>query len=120
MAIELGKYGVRTNNVNPTVVLTRMGKIAWSDFKKSAETAEPIMRRIPLGRFAGLCTIEFEERAEMKIHLDARSTKLYTTYYKNIQFCVIAIFLETDDIAMQSSSCSATIFHYSERNVPRS
>lgn len=71
MAIELGKYGIRTNNVNPTVVLTRMGKIAWSDPNKS----EPIMRRIPLGRFAGLCTIEFEERAEMKIHLDARVHK---------------------------------------------
>jgi len=48
MAIELGKYGIRTNNVNPTVVLTRMGKIAWSDPKKS----EPIMQRIPLGKFA--------------------------------------------------------------------
>jgi len=49
MAIELGKYGVRTNNVNPTVVLTRMGKIAWSDPVKST----PILNRIPLGRFAG-------------------------------------------------------------------
>lgn len=48
MAIELGKYGIRTNNVNPTVVLTRMGKIAWSDPEKSG----PIMKRIPLGRFA--------------------------------------------------------------------
>lgn len=49
MAIELGHYGIRTNNVNPTVVLTRMGKIAWSDPKKSG----PILRRIPLERFAG-------------------------------------------------------------------
>jgi L-xylulose reductase len=49
MAIELGKYGIRTNNVNPTVVLTRMGKIAWSDPKKSG----PIMQRIQLGKFAG-------------------------------------------------------------------
>jgi len=48
MAIELGKYGIRTNNVNPTVVLTRMGKIAWSDPAKS----KPILNRIPLGRFA--------------------------------------------------------------------
>ncbi|VVC36495.1 NAD(P)-binding domain,Short-chain dehydrogenase/reductase SDR [Cinara cedri] len=48
MAIELGKHGIRTNNVNPTVVLTRMGQIAWSDPEKSG----PIMRRIPLGRFA--------------------------------------------------------------------
>jgi len=55
MAIELGKCGIRTNSVNPTVVLTRMGKIAWSDPEKS----EPIMRRIPLGRFAGMFTMEF-------------------------------------------------------------
>ncbi|VVC25440.1 Short-chain dehydrogenase/reductase, conserved site,NAD(P)-binding domain,Short-chain [Cinara cedri] len=48
MAIELGTYGIRTNNVNPTVVLTKMGKKAWSDPKKS----EPILNRIPLGRFA--------------------------------------------------------------------
>jgi len=54
MAIELGKCGIRTNSVNPTVVLTRMGQIAWSDPEKS----EPIMKRIPLGRFAGLCTME--------------------------------------------------------------
>lgn len=50
MAIELGPYGIRTNNVNPTVVLTKMGIKAWSDPKKS----EPILKRIPLGRFAGL------------------------------------------------------------------
>lgn len=50
MAIELGPYGIRTNNVNPTVVLTKMGKKAWSDPKKSG----PILNRIPLGRFAGL------------------------------------------------------------------
>ncbi|XP_050541144.1 L-xylulose reductase-like [Daktulosphaira vitifoliae] len=48
MAIELGKFGIRTNNVNPTVVMTRMGKIAWSDPAKST----PILNRIPLGRFA--------------------------------------------------------------------
>ncbi|XP_060870258.1 L-xylulose reductase-like isoform X2 [Metopolophium dirhodum] len=48
MAVELGPLGIRTNNVNPTVVLTKMGLIAWSDPKKS----EPIMKRIPLGRFA--------------------------------------------------------------------
>lgn len=49
MAIELGPYGIRTNNVNPTVVLTEMGQKAWSDPKKS----QPIMERISLGRFAG-------------------------------------------------------------------
>lgn len=50
MAIELGPFDIRTNNVSPTIVLTKMGKIAWSDPKKSG----PIKNRIPLGRFAGL------------------------------------------------------------------
>jgi L-xylulose reductase len=50
MAIELGPLGIRTNNVNPTVVMTQMGKKAWSDPAKSG----PILKKIPLGRFAGL------------------------------------------------------------------
>jgi L-xylulose reductase len=48
MAVELGKHGIRVNSVNPTVVLTEMGKRAWSD----PEKGEPMLRRIPLGRFA--------------------------------------------------------------------
>lgn len=48
MAIELGPYGIRTNSVNPTVVLTPMGQRAWSDPGKSG----PMLARIPLGRFA--------------------------------------------------------------------
>ncbi|XP_050541368.1 L-xylulose reductase-like [Daktulosphaira vitifoliae] len=48
MAIEFGPKGIRTNNVCPTVVLTKMGMKAWSDPAKS----KPIMDRIPLGRFA--------------------------------------------------------------------
>jgi NAD(P)-dependent dehydrogenase (short-subunit alcohol dehydrogenase family) len=48
MAVELGKYGIRANAVNPTVVLTEMGKRAWSDPEKGG----PMLRRIPLGRFA--------------------------------------------------------------------
>jgi NAD(P)-dependent dehydrogenase (short-subunit alcohol dehydrogenase family) len=49
MSIELGPHGIRTNNVNPTVVMTKMGAKAWSDPAKS----NPILNRIPLGRFAG-------------------------------------------------------------------
>lgn len=49
MAIELGPHGIRTNNVNPTVVLTKMGEKAWSNPDKSG----PVLNRIPLGRFAG-------------------------------------------------------------------
>lgn len=49
MCVELGPLGIRTNNVNPTVVMTKMGAKAWSDPEKSG----PILKRIPLGRFAG-------------------------------------------------------------------
>ncbi|WP_456833099.1 glucose 1-dehydrogenase [Deinococcus sp. UYEF24] len=48
MAIELGPHGIRTNSVNPTVVLTPMGQRAWSDPAKSG----PMLARTPLGRFA--------------------------------------------------------------------
>lgn len=48
MAVELGAKGIRVNSVNPTVVLTEMGRAAWS----SEEKAAPMLARIPLGRFA--------------------------------------------------------------------
>jgi NAD(P)-dependent dehydrogenase (short-subunit alcohol dehydrogenase family) len=47
-ALELGAHGIRCNAVNPTVVLTEMGKQNWSDPAK----ADPMLRNIPLGRFA--------------------------------------------------------------------
>ncbi|XP_076154000.1 L-xylulose reductase isoform X1 [Alosa pseudoharengus] len=48
MALELGPYQIRVNSVNPTVVMTDMGRIGWSD----PEKAEAMTSRIPLGRFA--------------------------------------------------------------------
>ncbi|MBV8375806.1 MAG: SDR family oxidoreductase, partial [Verrucomicrobia bacterium] len=48
MAVELGQYKIRVNSVNPTVVLTEMGKRAWSDPAKGG----PMLARIPLRRFA--------------------------------------------------------------------
>ncbi|KAM9817464.1 L-xylulose reductase [Neosynchiropus ocellatus] len=48
MALELGPHQIRVNSVNPTVVLTDMGRRGWSD----PEKAKPMMSRIPLGRFA--------------------------------------------------------------------
>jgi L-xylulose reductase len=49
MAVELGPYNIRVNSIAPTVVMTEMGKMAWSDPKK----AQSLLNRIPLGRFAG-------------------------------------------------------------------
>ena len=46
-AVELGRHGIRVNSVNPTVTLTPMGEMAWSDPAKS----DPVLARIPLGRF---------------------------------------------------------------------
>jgi NAD(P)-dependent dehydrogenase (short-subunit alcohol dehydrogenase family) len=48
MAVELGEHNIRVNSVNPTVVLTDMGKRAWSDPAKGG----PMLARIPLRRFA--------------------------------------------------------------------
>ncbi|CAJ1080449.1 L-xylulose reductase-like [Xyrichtys novacula] len=48
MALELGPYQIRVNTVNPTVVMTDMGRLGWSDPEKSKN----MMSRIPLGRFA--------------------------------------------------------------------
>jgi L-xylulose reductase len=48
MAVELGQHGIRVNSVNPTVVMTEMGKRAWTDPAKGG----PMLARIPLRRFA--------------------------------------------------------------------
>ncbi|XP_077979414.1 L-xylulose reductase-like [Glandiceps talaboti] len=48
MAMELGPHKIRVNVVNPTVVMTAMGKANWSD----PERAKPMLSRIPLQKFA--------------------------------------------------------------------
>ncbi|XP_023197143.1 L-xylulose reductase isoform X1 [Xiphophorus maculatus] len=48
MALELGPHQIRVNSVNPTVVMTKMGRLGWSD----PEKAQTMKSRIPLGRFA--------------------------------------------------------------------
>lgn len=48
MALELGPHSIRVNALNPTVTLTPMAEMAWSDPAKSG----PMLAKIPLGRFA--------------------------------------------------------------------
>jgi len=48
LALELGPHKIRVNAVNPTVVMTDMGRLGWSDPAK----AKPMLDTIPLGRFA--------------------------------------------------------------------
>ncbi|XP_018804831.1 PREDICTED: L-xylulose reductase [Bactrocera latifrons] len=47
LALELGPKQIRVNSVNPTVVLTQMGRENWSDEEKSG----PLLAHIPLNRF---------------------------------------------------------------------
>ncbi|XP_075072886.1 L-xylulose reductase [Mixophyes fleayi] len=48
MALELGPKKIRVNCVNPTVVMTAMGRANWTDPQEVAT----MLNRIPLGRFA--------------------------------------------------------------------
>ncbi|XP_066469695.1 L-xylulose reductase [Tiliqua scincoides] len=48
MALELGPQKIRVNSVNPTVVMTEMGRLNWTDPQKAGD----MIRRIPLGKFA--------------------------------------------------------------------
>lgn len=45
---EWGRFGIRVNSVNPTVTLTPMAIMAWSEPSKR----DPALAAIPLGRFA--------------------------------------------------------------------
>jgi len=47
LALELGPRKIRVNSVNPTVILTQMGRENWSDPEKSG----PLLSHIPLRRF---------------------------------------------------------------------
>lgn len=47
-ALELGKYGIRVNSVNPTVVMTPMSAWYWGQ----PEVCDPFLATMPLGRWA--------------------------------------------------------------------
>lgn len=46
-ALELGKYNIRVNSVNPTAVMTNMSKRYWS----RPDIAGPFLAQMPLGRY---------------------------------------------------------------------
>jgi NAD(P)-dependent dehydrogenase (short-subunit alcohol dehydrogenase family) len=57
-ALELGRYNIRVNSVNPTVVMTEMSAFYWG----RPEIAEPFMKAMPLGRWATVDEIAAPDR----------------------------------------------------------
>lgn len=47
-ALELGRYGIRVNSVNPTVVMTEMSAWYWG----RPDVEGPFLEQMPLGRWA--------------------------------------------------------------------
>ncbi len=47
-ALELGRYNIRVNSVNPTVVMTEMSAFYWG----RPDIGEPFLNAMPLGRWA--------------------------------------------------------------------
>ena len=47
-ALELGRFGIRVNSVNPTVVMTEMSAFYWG----RPEIGGPFLEHMPLGRWA--------------------------------------------------------------------
>jgi NAD(P)-dependent dehydrogenase (short-subunit alcohol dehydrogenase family) len=47
-ALELGRYGIRVNSVNPTVIMTPMSAGYWG----RPEIGDPYLAQMPLGRWA--------------------------------------------------------------------
>jgi NAD(P)-dependent dehydrogenase (short-subunit alcohol dehydrogenase family) len=69
MAKELGEYGIRVNAVAPTITMTDLAAIAWSDAAKS----EPMMVRHPIGRFA-----DVEDVANVIVMLISNNASMVT------------------------------------------
>jgi NAD(P)-dependent dehydrogenase (short-subunit alcohol dehydrogenase family) len=47
-ALELGRYDIRVNSVNPTVVMTEMSEFYWG----RPDVGPPFLEQMPLGRWA--------------------------------------------------------------------
>ncbi|KAF2904623.1 hypothetical protein ILUMI_01561 [Ignelater luminosus] len=68
-ALELGAHKIRINSVNPTVIMTELGRACWSDPAKT----EPLLKKIPLGRFG-----EVHEVADAVLYLLSDKASLIT------------------------------------------
>lgn len=75
--------------MNPTVVLTAMGRLGWSDPVK----AGPMLSRIPLGRFAGANTY-------LRVCAFASSLTNSFCYTEEEDVVEAIIFLLSDNAAM--------------------
>ena len=54
-------FQIRVNAVNPTVVMTDMGKRHWNN----PERGGPMLAKIPMGRFAGTFFLKITEYLEI-------------------------------------------------------
>jgi L-xylulose reductase len=52
-ALELGPHGIRVNAVNPTVIMTEMGRKWWTEPAR----AGTMLHKIPLGRFGEVAEV---------------------------------------------------------------
>ena len=68
LAAEWAGRGVTVNAISPTVVLTELGRVAWSGAK-----AEAMLSQIPVGRFA-----EPEEIAAVALFLASDDAEFLT------------------------------------------
>uniref|UniRef100_A0A1A9W239 Ketoreductase domain-containing protein n=1 Tax=Glossina brevipalpis TaxID=37001 RepID=A0A1A9W239_9MUSC len=76
LALELGPRKIRVNSVNPTVVLTNMGRANWSDPSKS----KPLLTHIPLERFC-----EVDEVVDTIAYLLSNKSSFVNGHHLNLE-----------------------------------
>ena len=69
MTAEWGPHNIQANAICPTVVMTAMGKNVWAP----KEMQEPMLAKIPLGRFA-----EPQEIADLTLYLASPAADMIT------------------------------------------
>ncbi|XP_005186167.1 L-xylulose reductase [Musca domestica] len=76
LALELGPRKIRVNSVNPTVVLTKMGRDNWSDPAKSG----PLLAHIPQNRFC-----EVQEVVDGIVYLLSDKSSFVNGHHLNLE-----------------------------------